>query len=78
MMQLSTIEEIAGALAQSPDPDPQPTQTAPAVPSTLAIVGSIALIGGLLVISGIYNQWAYDDWTCMLKNCVQTSSKRRR
>ena len=42
--------------------------------AALVTVGVLALVG----LGVVYNKWAYDDWTCMFKNCVQSSTKRGR
>jgi hypothetical protein len=46
--------------------------------ATAEVVGTVALIGLMIGVGVLYNRWAYDDWTCMFKNCMQTSTKRRR
>ncbi len=40
------------------------------------LVLSLLALGGMLWLGAKYNKWAYGDWTCMFKNCVQTSQKR--
>jgi hypothetical protein len=54
-----------------------PTLVGPGA-ATAEVVGTVALIGLIVGIGVLYNRWAYDDWTCMFKNCMQTSTKRRR
>ena len=49
-------------------------ETTSAVAVGVGVVGLLALT---VVVGVFYNKWAYDDWTCMFKNCVQTSTKRR-
>lgn len=61
----------------SPAPAPQPGSA----PSRGQAVAAGLLLGGLLVgsllIGAAYNHWAYGDWTCLVKQCVQSSTKRR-
>lgn len=59
---------------------PYPGQVDPATSSasTVGAVGAVAVVGILVGIGVLYNRWAYGDWTCMLKNCTQTSTKRHR
>ena len=46
------------------------------VSTAMMVGGGIILVAGLLLIGGLYNNWAYGDWRCMLKRCEQTNSKR--
>jgi hypothetical protein len=47
------------------------------IPVALVVAGTAALIAGTVAIGFFYNRWAYGDWTCMFKACVQSSTKRR-
>jgi hypothetical protein len=38
------------------------------------IVGAFMLV--LLGIASLWAQWAYGDWTCAVKQCVQVSEKK--
>lgn len=40
-----------------------------------AIVGGLLIAVAILGIVLVYNQWAYGDWTCVIKTCVQVGSK---
>ena len=42
----------------------------------IATILYIILIVGVLALSPVYNQWAYGDWTCMFKHCVQVKDRK--
>lgn len=79
MMMLDAMPELP--VLQAPSlVDPYPNTVAPMAQSemnAITIVGGIAFVGLLFGVGYLYNRWAYDDWTCMFKQCMQTSTKRR-
>ena len=77
MIQLSALDPLPPmTLADVVDPYPGYPQSQPEI-TALTVAGGIAFIGLLFGVGYLYNKWAYDDWTCMFKNCMQTSTKRR-
>lgn len=36
----------------------------------LTVVLVVVVLGALALLP-LYNHWAYNDWTCVVKNCVQ-------
>ena len=64
---------IPGLPPIAPAPDHPPMTTGETVLAVGLVVGGLAALG---VLAGFYNRWAYGDWTCMFKACVQSSQKR--
>lgn len=52
---------------------PQPMPTGATV-AAFVIAGVV--LAATIGLGALYNSWAYGDWTCIVKNCVQSSTKR--
>ena len=73
-----TQDALAPAADVMPAFTPMPAFTQSGTSDALVVVGTIVGIAALVGIGVLYNRWAYGDWTCMFKTCVQSSTKRSR
>ena len=64
-------------LPGTPQPMPTPSGGGMDTGATIAafVIGGV-ILAATIGLGALYNSWAYGDWTCIVKNCVQSSTKR--
>lgn len=70
------LEKLPPLATMQPIPDMRQQWPASPVPVGVIVAGTLGVIALAAVVGVFYNKWAYGDWTCMFKQCMQTSSKR--